>query len=57
MGDPPRPHALEVRRASEVVAVAGLVEPAALTRRLARTPAFALSAIALVTAVARIGLE
>src|SRR5215471_11640425 len=50
----PLPDALNVGGASEVIAVAGLLEPAALARRLAGLAACGLSAVALALDVARV---
>src|SRR5215471_7775755 len=54
VGLAPLPDALDVGGASEVIAVAGLLEPAALARRLAGLAARGLSAVALALDVARV---
>jgi len=50
----PLPHALDLGGAGEVIAVAGLLEPAALARRLAGLAARGLGAVALAPDVARV---
>ena len=50
----PLPHALDLSGAGEVIAVAGLLEPAALARRLAGLAARGLGAVALALDVARV---
>jgi hypothetical protein len=54
MGAAPLPDALDVGGAGEVIAVAGLLEPAALARRLAGLAARGLGAVALALDVARV---
>jgi len=57
MGRPPGAHPLDVRRPAEVVPILRLVEPAALTGRLARLAALRLGAVVLMAQIARVGSE
>jgi hypothetical protein len=57
MGAAPLPHALDMGRAGEVIAVAWLLEPAVLTRGFAHLPACRLGAVALATSATRVGIK
>jgi len=53
----PGPHPLDIRRATEVVAIGRLKQPTPLTGRFTRPPAVRLAAVALVVRIARIRME
>jgi hypothetical protein len=57
MRRPPGPHPLDIRRATEVVAIGRLKQPTPLTGRFTRPPAVRLAAVALVVRIARIRME
>ena len=57
VGLAPLPDALDLGGAGEVIAVAWLLEPAALAGRLARLPPCGLGAVALARVAARVGIK